>query len=118
MMDIEYGDTNTALTEIPEDPIFSVPEPEEPTTEVISLNRKERRRREKLLRKRDLKKPPPTVAQIYNKPEFKLILNDMRTLFSFVGQLANALIEKGLITIDDLNAKPKDTLSEDQEESG
>lgn len=118
MMDIEVGDTNTALVEVQEEPILEVksePEPDKQARNVITLNRKERRHRKKLLRKRDLKKPPPTVAQIYNKPEFKLILNDIRTLFSFVGQLANTLIEKGVITLDELNAKPKGPPPEGQE---
>lgn len=117
MMDIEVGDTNTALVEVQEEPILEVkiePEPDKQARNVITLNRKERRHREKLLRKRDLKKPPPTVTQIYNKPEFKLILNDIRTLFTFVGQLTNTLIEKGVITIDDLNAKPNEPAPEGQ----
>lgn len=117
-MDIEAGDTNTALTEVPEEPVFEVknePESKESTSKVISLNRKHRRRQERLLRKRDLKKPPPTVTEIWTKPEFKLIVDDLRTLFSFVGQLANTLIEKGVITLDELNAKPKGPPPEGQE---
>jgi hypothetical protein len=102
MMDIEVGDTNTTPAKVPE----------EPTGKVISLNRKQRRRQDQLLRKRDLKKPPPTVTEIWTRPEFKLIVDDLRILFSFVGQLTNTLIEKGVVTIDDLNAKPNEPTQE------